>query len=137
MVVLSRLWVLSALLGRWLRRRLLVVAFVGEIRFCFPGHGYVFITMETNGLSAAILDVEFFFVLILPGIQHVVESHAVWQVLGHRHAAVNPLEVPVGPAGVAFQLDSGVGWVGCVEDRDWASGSDAVEHVRFQVPLVG
>jgi hypothetical protein len=147
-VVLSRWWVLSALLGRWLRCRLVVIALVREIHFCFPGHKYASLAMSLvfSRRVRYVLKLTdwlwnfrcgIFFWLVLPGVQHVVESHAVWQVLGHRHAAVNPLEVPVGPAGVAIQLDSGVGWVGCVEDRDWASGGDAVEHFRSQVPLVG
>jgi hypothetical protein len=50
-VVLSRLGVLSALLGRWLRSRLVVIAFVGEIRFCFPGHKYVFLAMSFEFLD--------------------------------------------------------------------------------------
>jgi hypothetical protein len=79
----------------------------------------------------------FFRLKILPGVQHVVKGQVVWQVLGHCHAAEYLLEVSVGPAGVAVQLDSGVGWVGRKEDRDWASGGDTVKHFGSQVPLVG
>ncbi len=149
-VILSRWRVLSAFLGRWLRCRLLVVALVRKVRFCFPGHIIWMlkpIALEVSRQVRYILNLTdwlwsfgrglFFRLNILPGVQHVVEGQVVWQVLGHRHAAEYPLEVPVGPAGVAVQLDSGVGWVGREEDWDWASGGDAVKHFRSQVPLVG